>query len=351
MREVVVEGPCVIKVLEGRVKVVGIPVEKGEELKLPPRTFTVVVEDNTKFQTDCRALGEVNLGWEKVAEEIARSGGRVLVLGAIDSGKTYFSTLLSNLSASYFVDGDVGQSSLFLPGFIASTKLSGKRLTLEAKAEELEFFGGITPSLNYRLHANLVSSLVSRGKERLIIVDTDGWFKGVKAMLHKFELTLRVDPDFVVVFDERIREKLPSPYRQRAVAVKGVGLSKDPERRRKNRAQKFREYFSQGRVHLIPLEDFLGERVSDVLLNAWGDYVQLVDETPCVGYRIDVRALRGALLGVVRKGKVVGAGLLLDVEEKAVKFLSRAEEADGVILGTMSLTPDFEERAIQLEKC
>ncbi len=53
----------------------------------------------------------------------------------------------------------------------------------------------------------------------------------------------------------------------------------------------------------------------------------------------------------MRKGKVVGAGLLLSVEDDQVKFLSKAEEVDGVVLGSIALAEDFAERPIPLEKC
>jgi polynucleotide 5'-hydroxyl-kinase GRC3/NOL9 len=63
-------------------------------------------------------------GWEGLMEELLRRKGTVLVLGASDSGKSTLARyliegFLANGLRAAFVDSDIGQSSLGLPGTIS----------------------------------------------------------------------------------------------------------------------------------------------------------------------------------------------------------------------------------------
>ncbi len=357
-RQILIEGPCEIKVTEGEISIVGIRFERNNLVKIPEsKTYTIIFDENTKFEMNCKVLNtNLSLNWDEAAEQISQTGGSVLLLGDIDSGKTYFTNLISNLSVPSIkiIDADVGQSSLFLPTFISSAIPKTISLDIEHyKYNDLEFFGDITPSTNPRLHVSKILRIYEKGpKQKVTVIDTDGWIHGLKAMLHKFELIYSIDPDYIIIFDTRIRDMLPRNYRNRVKILNKIGLHKDRNKRKISRVLKYKKYFeSDTRLFTISSEDIIGITLSDILYNSWGEYLQLSVESPCLGYYIDSETLKGALVAIIDRGRVIGAGILREINGNSIKLLTKPSEFSGVILGYISLNDKFEERRIRFRKC
>ncbi|MDT7862126.1 MAG: Clp1/GlmU family protein [Saccharolobus sp.] len=356
-KELIIEGPCKLKVVDGQIKIIGIDLQKGESITIyDKKTYTIVYNENTKMEMDCKIINSnLSLNWDEKAQEIFSTGGTAILLGDTDSGKTYFTTLLSNISFPHvmILDADVGQSTLFLPAFIAALKPRDRSLSLEDKGfDRIDFFGDITPSVNPRLHVNKILRLYETvPQESLTIIDTDGWINGFKAMLHKFELIYLIDPDYIVIFDNKIKDLLPPNYRNKAVLLKRIDLHKDRYARKIHRISKYRKYFNEAKEVKISAENLIGSKISDILYFAWGDYVQLISEEPCIGYYIDLDTLKGALLGIIKDGEIIGAGLLKDLRDNYINVLSKTSDFTGVMLGYISLNDKFEERRIRFRKC
>ncbi|AZF84231.1 Clp1/GlmU family protein [Saccharolobus solfataricus] len=356
-KEQIIQGPCTIKVLEGEARIIGIDIRKNDSLTIPSnKTYTIVYDNNTKLEMNCKKLlNNVNLGWDQIVQEIVDTGGVVVLLGNTDSGKTYLANLFTNLATSYLkiIDADVGQSTLFLPTFIAELKPMRKTLNLEELGyDSLEFFGDITPSTNPRLHVQKIVRLYeTTPKEKLTVIDTDGWTNGLNSMLHKFELLYTIDPDYIIVFDQKIKDYLPENYRNRAILLKSINLRKSRSERRANRITKYERYFNEANNVKIPSENVLGKPISDILYYAWGEYIQLSDKEPCVGHYISLNLLKGALLGIIENKKVVGAALLVNLKENEITILSRVNKFTGLVLGYISLNDKFQERRIRFRKC
>ncbi len=320
------------------------------------KTYTIVYDENTRLETDCKKLlDNLNLRWDEIVEEIINTVGVVLLLGNVDSGKTYLTNLFTNLATSYLkiIDADVGQSTLFLPTFIAELKPMRKTLNLEELGyDTLEFFGDITPSTNPRLHVQKILRLYeTTPKERLTVIDTDGWTVGLNSMLHKFELIYTIDPDYIIVFDQKIKDSLPENYRNKAILLKSVNMHKSRSERKANRIAKYERYFKEAKNIKTLSENLLGKQISNILYCAWGEYIQLSDEEPCAGYYIPLNLLKGALLGIIENKKVIGAALLDDLKENEITILSRVNKFTGLVLGYISLNDKFEERRIRFRKC
>ncbi|WP_029369031.1 Clp1/GlmU family protein [Saccharolobus islandicus] len=352
-----IQGPCTIKVLEGEARILGIEIQKNDLLTIPSdKTYTIVYDENTRLETDCKKLlDNLNLRWDEIVEEIINTVGVVLLLGNVDSGKTYLTNLFTNLATSYLkiIDADVGQSTLFLPTFIAELKPMRKTLNLEELGyDTLEFFGDITPSTNPRLHVQKILRLYeTTPKERLTVIDTDGWTVGLNSMLHKFELIYTIDPDYIIVFDQKIKDSLPENYRNKAILLKSVNMHKSRSERKANRIAKYERYFKEAKNIKTLSENLLGKQISNILYCAWGEYIQLSDEEPCAGYYIPLNLLKGALLGIIENKKVIGAALLDDLKENEITILSRVNKFTGLVLGYISLNDKFEERRIRFRKC
>ena len=352
--DVVIKGPCTLTVKDGKLVISGIELEAGESLSITQNYFTLTSIKSTEVETDCQIIASYKtLGWYNVAKEI---GGKILVLGEQNSGKTYFSNLVLNIQGGALIDADVGQSSLFLPTFIAYTDDSSKKLLLsERKVKGLEFFGDITPSTNPRLHVALIALALKKISSNNMVIDTDGWVTGFQAYRHKVELAYVADPDYIIVFSPRLLSDLPEELVRKTKLLKPFPLNvdRDREKRRNYRVQKYKDYFSNAKVVKIYINQLLGLPVSKNLLKAWEQTLQLVDEQPCIGFYIDREELKGLLLGLTYKGEVVGAGILNDIkeEENVIEVLTPVEKFDGGIIGEIGLNEDFTEKRVRIKKC
>jgi polynucleotide 5'-hydroxyl-kinase GRC3/NOL9 len=341
MKTVVLKGPCTVK-SNGKASVMGIDFEQAT---LPEGTYTVCYEG--ELQHNCEALATDVQCWDLIARELATTSGKFVVLGPGDTGKSYFAKTLVNLGAAeVLVDADVGQNSLFLPGFIASvasSRVKGKLKFHHLTFEELKFFGSITPSTNPRLHAEQVSSLVRKSA----VVDLDGWVHGFMAFRHKLETIELIDPDYVIVTDKRIAEAIMS-LGKKVVSLETppVVSKRDRERRRAFRAMAYRAYFMESKRHREDVSKIAGMRLAEGLFEAFGEAVETTGE--CLAdYVVNVDRL---YVGLTLNGRVIGAGLLTVKGDEAF-VESPVNEFDGIILGTYRLNEFYEELPYSFRKC
>ena len=144
---------CTIKLLEGLAEVFGMELTKGKEYKYQgPTQFAVFTwypkckielsgvpqdaayaADDTQMKAYAGIHGRLN--WKRdEARRVGADGPRVLVVGPTDSGKSTLCQILSAYavragSAPVFVDLDVGQSTLSIPGTIGAAVLSPREIT------------------------------------------------------------------------------------------------------------------------------------------------------------------------------------------------------------------------------
>lgn len=353
--DLLIKAPCNISVIKGSLSIQGIELNEKETISLiDQNTFTITSLSDSIIDIDCEILNKYEtLNWHKIAYDISATRGIVVVLGETDSGKTYFTNLLSNKlpNDTRVIDADVGQSSLFIPTFIASTSVVKPTLSLREKGyEELEFFGDITPSSNPRLHTNLILRLVETGKEKLKIIDTDGWVRGFLAYRHKIELLELLDPDHIILMSENLRNNLPSKFKERTIILKKPPYlpKRTPEVRRLRRSLLYKEYFKNSKDITVDYEEILGTRISDNLIISWGDAIGIDDDNCQEHYNI--RNLVGALLGLVKRKKIVRAAMIKNLGYY-ITLQSPIEEFDGLVLGRIALNPDFTERKLRVESC
>jgi len=354
--EIVIKGPCNIKVLEGNVFIQGLEIK---EIYIPyENSFTIYTIDNlSKISLDCNILDRTKdiTGWHKIAEMIVATGGTIIILGGTDSGKTYFSNMIANLykGEAVIIDGDVGQSSFFIPTFISTTKSSLKTLDISARGfNDIEFLGDITPSTNPLLHVSLLRLLYDRNRGKLNIIDTDGWIKGYKAYLHKLSLLNYINPDYIIILDNELKNYL-SKYNQKIISPKKPNVieGRSRERRRMRRRILYSNYFKEAKEVSIPSSWIFGIGVAENLFTAWGEIVQLTIEEPCSGIVVNKSELIGLIVGLLYNGRVVGAGLVNDISKDSVKILTPVKNFDGIIMGKIALNDKFEERRVRLRKC
>ncbi|MFP3259945.1 MAG: Clp1/GlmU family protein [Sulfolobus sp.] len=353
-KDVIIKGPCLVSIKQGTAIISGIEVNEKIEIN-DDNTYTLTTIKDSHIDTNCKIIAEYQtLNWHNIASQLY---GKIIVLGDINSGKTYFSNMLINVHRKGLItDADVGQSSLFLPTFVSSTLFHGFSLKLdERNYSEIEFFGSITPSTNPRLHISLTLRLTERYNESLKVIDTDGWIKGFHAYRHKMELISLFDPDFIVIFDEHIYNSLPDEVRKRSIQIKKFPLQTDRTRskRKEYRKNKYKKYFEKADLVSIDIQKVFGTPKFNNIINSWGELLQLIPELPCEGYYIDRNTLRGLLVGLTYKGKVVGAGIIKDINEGdgIVKIQTPVKQVDGVILSNIALNEKYEEVRVKFNKC
>ncbi|AHC51235.1 GTPase [Sulfolobus acidocaldarius SUSAZ] len=354
--DLVIKGPCVIRINSGKISVNGIVLMEGQLDIHENDTFTLTSMDVSSLDSNCEILSKYpTLGWHKIINDLE---GRIIILGKQNSGKTYLSNMLLNMHGGKIIDADVGQSSLFLPTFVSiSSRQVDKKLKLSERTyESIEFFGDITPSINPRLHISLIDKLYNMNKdEKNLVVDADGWINGFLALKHKLELIYRLDPDYILVFNEKILTDLPIEISRKVKIIKPFPLdvNRNIKTRKIYRKNKYRSYFSKSLLVDVDIREILGSPLSENLLFAWGEEVQLIDEQPCQGYYVEREEITGLIVGLSHKGKIAGAGLIKQIDEvnQKVTIQSPITVFDGVILGSIALNNDYDERRVKIKRC
>ncbi len=344
--DVIIEGPCEIKILEGKIIIQG---KEFDSIAIIGKgTFSISTESIAEIEMNCNILGEINhLGWDEIISQIIQTQGTAIVLGNNDSGKTYFcKTFINKTNNVIYLTADVGQPDIFIPTFISSKRFPGNSVF-----DYAEFYGFASPSYNPRLHAEQTSKLYEKTKSKLNIIDTDGWIRGLKAYMHKKEIIYYINPDYIILFDERLKEDLPSAFQNKIIIAKKIPrfLSKNRLERIRSRKEKYMKYFKNSQILSMDYRDIIGTKLGENLFTAWGDVLQF-DYGECYGYFIDKSIIKGALVALLNSGKISGAGIIRNINEK-IEVLTPEKKADGAILGPISLNENFEERSLRLLKC
>jgi polynucleotide 5'-hydroxyl-kinase GRC3/NOL9 len=354
----VVAGPCKIIIKDGSIFIQGIEINEKIEIK-DNKSFTVYTLNNlSKIETDCNIIAKSHeaLLWHKIAEDIVKTRGTIIVLGEVDSGKSYFSNMICNISEieCLYVDSDIGQSSLFIPTFLAASKEAHMTLNpRERKISELQFFGDITPTSNPQLHVSLVTRLLEKNRSNINVIDTDGWLKGFRAYRHKLELLNFVNPDYIISFSKELIEYLPSFFRNRTISINKPNYIKkrSVNDRKKYRSKLYKDYFSNSVINEIELSYLFGKKIANYLFIALNELIQFIKEEPCTGYIIDYNDVNRLILGLTKSGNIIGAGLLVEIKEDRALISTPVKDFEGIILGRISLNENFEERRIRIKRC
>jgi polynucleotide 5'-hydroxyl-kinase GRC3/NOL9 len=229
----------------------------------------------------------VTAEWQEVAERLAASARRplvVLVMGAMDTGK---STLCAFLARFLFergrrvavVDADLGQSDIGLPTTIGMGFMERPIERLREIACRAAYFVGATSPVGHLLPTVvgtklMVERALAMGAE-VVIVDTDGLVHGGVGWALKHHTFEAVRPTHVVLL-QRAGELAHYQHQWQgivwteviSVPVPEAVVPKSREMRRAFRQERFREWLQQCREITLPLANLrwrnalLGQGVS-----------------------------------------------------------------------------------------
>lgn len=213
---------------------------------------------------------------QRVKAEFENSLGPVsMVVGPTDVGKTSFCYFLLNYAARMgrrpvFVDLDVGQSSVSMPGSICVMPVerpSDVTDGFDQRALSVYHFGHKSPGQNIKLYFLLIKKLGQMIKARMknanpntrssgVIIDTCGWVRGdgysaVTLAACSFEI------DTLFVLEEervylQLKKDMPNSVRVVYVPKQHGVIDRDRNLRIRNRDNRVWEYFYGPRGNLNP---------------------------------------------------------------------------------------------------
>uniref|UniRef100_A0A7N0U8H8 Protein CLP1 homolog n=2 Tax=Kalanchoe fedtschenkoi TaxID=63787 RepID=A0A7N0U8H8_KALFE len=194
-------------------------------------------------------------------------GPRVIVVGPTDSGKSTLTKMLLSWAAKQgwkptYVDLDIGQGSITIPGCIAATPVEMPIDPVEGVPMDMPlvyFYGHATPSVNVELYKVLVTELAQVVEKQLagnaesrasgMVINTMGWVEGVG-----YELLLQAIDTFnanvvFVLGQEKLWSMLRDVLKNKPgvdvvkLQKSGGVVNRTAKVRQKSRGYKIREYF------------------------------------------------------------------------------------------------------------
>lgn len=289
LRVEVADAPFRLRLLNGSAEIFGTEIPPEIWLSFPPRmkfaVFTwygATIEMDGNTETDYTAdetpmisyvnvhavlEGRRNRAKASPPDSDASQGPRVIVVGPTDSGKSTLSRMLLSWAAKLgwkptFVDLDIGQGSITIPGCIAGTPIEVPIDPVEGIPLEMPlvfFQGHPTPSANVDLYKVLVKELAQTLEKQFsvnpdsraagMVINTMGWIEGVgyELLLHAIDM---FSATVVLVLGQEklcsmLKDVLKSKPNVDVVKLQKSGgvVSRNPKVRQKARGYRIREYF------------------------------------------------------------------------------------------------------------
>ncbi|MBS7644099.1 hypothetical protein KEJ26_05965 [Candidatus Bathyarchaeota archaeon] len=279
-KTLLVGGPASIVILNGKISALGATLTKNNQLLVRRgRSLPFFAEENaivnltlgegaTTEEIDGDTIPE---DWKASAEKIIQHLEKpclVMVVGAVDCGKTTFCTFLSNYCHKYglkvtIIDADIGQSDIGPPTTISLGSLSAPLTDFfMLRAENIIFVGLTSPSgIVDRIISGLTalkSKALGMGAD-LVIVNTDGWVQGEGAMEYKVNIAKCLEPNFIIgIQQENELEPILTELEKSRFTITRLKSSpnikrRDREERKKLREQAYRKYLKGATLHSLPL--------------------------------------------------------------------------------------------------
>jgi polynucleotide 5'-hydroxyl-kinase GRC3/NOL9 len=213
--------------------------------------------------------------WRHVLEAILDAPGVVVMLGAVDMGKTTTATAIASAAIlakreAAVVDTDIGQSDIGPPTTVGLAVPTRPANRMDEWCALSAFFVGDTSprDVSPYLIEGAVRS-VERARARraeVIVTDTTGWVEGPAAVAAKTRKLRRIDPRHVVAIQRRgevepILDRLPGSVIVHRLRPSPHVRRRSQELRRAARARRFRRYFARARLHTLALDALLSDRL------------------------------------------------------------------------------------------
>ncbi len=327
-RTMLIDGPASVELVSGKAEVFASPLQRAERVLVRDgKRMPFYVSENAEFNVFLganAAIAEVEgnsvpESWCKpvqTALELQKKPVVIIVLGAVDSGKSSFITYLLNRFVAHqrrvaVLDGDLGQSDIG-PAASVGLGLATKPVSdIRNLKMRNGFFVGVTsPSLAAKKAVKGLASMKNEAENResdYILVNTDGYVAGADAVSYKLEIIKELKPDIVVAVQVQTElEPILSCLGGGGVMTvepSPAACIRSPEKRRTIRERNYAKHIKNGKLHCIP--------ISQVTLE------------PRNGVPKTMAAQKGILMGLYGAGnKFLGIGVLraVNVTRRTLKI-------------------------------
>ncbi|HRY28606.1 MAG TPA: Clp1/GlmU family protein [Elusimicrobiota bacterium] len=250
-------GPAQFAVTSGAVEVIAARIGKGEKLNVPlGKRVPIRALEDTVLQVECEPDkltkmegSSIPAEWDALAKRVVgeRRDGRlysILVLGEVDTGKTFFSTYIANrllhhLKRTAILDCDTGQSDIGPPGTFGMLVMKKPVVFLtEEPATYLYMLGAHSPGLHFLPALTGLAAMLekARADADALIIDTTGWVQGDGGRAIKKSKLDIVNPDMVVLMQrgtelEHLVKHLPKERVVRLPVSKKASSTSQMERK------------------------------------------------------------------------------------------------------------------------
>ncbi|MGC9148085.1 MAG: Clp1/GlmU family protein [Sulfolobales archaeon] len=407
-----VAGPASLKVLSGKISILGKIMTQGESIVISLyRSYPIYSLEESSAEVSLgeggyveypREIDETTLEWFEVVDKIIERGTRIVVIGPIESGKTTFSALAVNKALAKglracVVDADIGQQDIALPSFVSLACPKEPVIWLrELFPDEIRIIGSLTPSqYSSRIIGaviDLVERAVSSGAE-VIIINTDGWINHPSAIEMKLDLARYVKATHLIVLQ---RDQIVIPFNLSLETMKIVRLSppqnvktRSREDRKILRAYAYKKFFDGASLRQEDLSKMLligsclfsGDQLRPEMISEFEkilgtriDYGSAIENSIYLyvrhekipqdkqffkyqGYEVNViqaGSERGLIVSILDKNlREVAPGILDEIRpsEKIIKILTKyAGEIGGVVIGRVKLDSAYDD-SIRYTRC
>jgi polynucleotide 5'-hydroxyl-kinase GRC3/NOL9 len=271
--------------------------------------------------------------WQTLIDELTEYKGVVLLLGDTDSGKSTLARylteqlVLKGLTVA-FVDSDVGQTCLGLPGTISAKLFSAKEDLERFYFEKMFFIGDVNPAKKTDLMAYGTKKMAYLYRERsdIIIVDTTGLIAGDAGISLKLGKINSIKPGFVIAIQRKdeLEHILELAKETRILRIKTSAMVRQRTRaeRTEYRMRRFSEYFKESEMSEFSL----------------GDVEVFHNNRPQSG-RFNINS-PGVLIGLNHKEDTLALGILGEADGDSITFRSPMKSLKGinrVVFGDISV--------------
>ena len=210
-----IRGPARVRVREGSFYALGRTYGQGDQLVvMKDRVVALDAVEECEVEAafgeggviEEAREGECVREWRTLAERLVGAGGRIVVVGECDSGKSTFCTYLVNTAVraglrTYLIDADVGQTDVGYPGTISLSRVEREVSRLgELEPARIFFVGSNSPmGLEQYVMVGVLRLLEEAEGADVVVINTDGWVEGARARSYKAALVEAVRPRAVVI--------------------------------------------------------------------------------------------------------------------------------------------------------
>lgn len=215
-----VAGNAEVKVRKGKVQVVGADLKAPARLHVPEGKrvpFEALVASELEVEAAPEKVEQIAARtipreWDAFVDRVIREKARrIIVLGEMDTGKSFFTTYVSNRLLSKRIsvaalDCDIGQSDIGPPGcFGLLVMKKASPFLFQQPPTDIAMVGAHSPGLHFLPTVTAFHRLIRAGleKARTVIVNTNGWVQGDGGRALKRTKLELFEPDLIVLMQRK----------------------------------------------------------------------------------------------------------------------------------------------------